>query len=301
MKLHYIEEYLKLAETLNFSKTAEIMYITQPVLSRHIAIVEAEMGAKLLQRNTRHVVLTEAGKVAYENFTAMLTQYHIALEQIKLLTSGQLGSLKISSPYYYTSDFTEPIVERFSLAYPKCDVHILSCQPIEGLKSLLTGNSDLFLTTNTGLTANSELRQIPFASEILAVLLPSMHPLANQSFINPTDLVNETFIFLDNNAGYRDFNAEILSIFVRFGISPKKTIFTQQVDTLGLAIRKTGGISIMPYSVRHMDRDYIKTIPLIGHEFIVKMCLYYRYDNPNPLIHNFIQTAIKTFQNKEES
>lgn len=299
MKLSYLEEYVKLAETLNFSKTAELTHITQPALSRHIAVIEAEIGTKLFQRNTRHVVLTDAGKVAYESFVAMLTQYHASLEEIKLLSSGQLGCIKISSPYYFTSDFTEPIVERFSFEYPQCDIQILSCQPIDGLNTLCNGNSDLFLSVNTGLTANQIIRQIPFASEKLAILVSSSHPLAKHTIINPTELINETFIFLDDNSGYRTFNEEILTIFARLRVPLTKSIFTQQVDTLGLTIRKTGGISIMPYSVRHMDRDYIKAIPLAGDEFNIKMCLSYRYDNPNPLIHKFIQTALNIFTNHD--
>lgn len=297
MKLSYLEEYVKLAETLNFSKTAELTHITQPALSRHIAVIEAEIGTKLFQRDTRHVVLTEAGKVAYESFVAMLTQYYTSLEQIKLLSSGQSGCLKISSPYYYTSDFTEPIVERFSAEYPQSNIQILSCQPLDGFNTMYNGHSDLFLSLNTGLAANQNIRQIPFTSEKLVVLLTSSHPLANQTAINPVELIDETFIFLDDNCGYRTFNEEIRSAFARFGVPLTKSVFIQQVDTLGLTIRKTGGISIMPYSVRHMDRDYIKAIPLSGDEFDIKMCLYYRCDNPNPLIHNFIQTALNIFKN----
>lgn len=295
MKLNYIEEYVILAETLNFSKTAELTHITQPALSRHITVIEEEIGAKLFHRNTRHVVLTKAGKLAYDSFTDMLSQYHSTLEQIRLLSSGQLGCIKISSPYYFTSDFTEPIVEQFSLEYPKSDVQILSCQPIDGFNSMCAGDSDLFLSLSTALSANTEIKQVPFAAEKLAVLLSTEHPLACLTTINPTELINETFIFLDDNTGYRAFNEEILAIFANLNIFPKNIVFTQQVDTLGLTIRKTCGISIMPYSLRHMDRDYIKVIPLSGLEFNKKMCLSYRHDNPNPLIPRFIKTALSTF------
>ncbi len=68
IKLNYIQEYILLAETLNFSKTAEMSYITQPALSRHILVLEEEMGTKLLLRTTRNVQLTPAGEMVYEAF-----------------------------------------------------------------------------------------------------------------------------------------------------------------------------------------------------------------------------------------
>lgn len=45
IKISYLREFVLLAETLNFSKTAEKSYITQPALSRHLALLEDEMGA----------------------------------------------------------------------------------------------------------------------------------------------------------------------------------------------------------------------------------------------------------------
>ena len=68
IKLNYIQEYILLAETLNFSKTAEMSYITQPALSRHILVLEEEMGTKLLLRTTRNVQMTPAGEMVYEAF-----------------------------------------------------------------------------------------------------------------------------------------------------------------------------------------------------------------------------------------
>ena len=61
IKISYLREFVLLAETLNFSKTAEKSYITQPALSRHLALLEDEMGATLMERTTRKVSLTPAG------------------------------------------------------------------------------------------------------------------------------------------------------------------------------------------------------------------------------------------------
>ena len=54
-KLSYIKEYVTLAETLNYTKAAEILFTSQPAISRHISIIEEDMGVKLFVRDTRNV------------------------------------------------------------------------------------------------------------------------------------------------------------------------------------------------------------------------------------------------------
>ena len=58
IKWSFIKEYVILAETLSFTKAAELSYITQPALSRHIAILEEEFDCRLFERSTREVKLT---------------------------------------------------------------------------------------------------------------------------------------------------------------------------------------------------------------------------------------------------
>ena len=63
MNTRGLEAFVAVAGTLNFTKAAEQLFITQPALSRLIAALEAELGIKLLSRTTRTVELTEAGKL----------------------------------------------------------------------------------------------------------------------------------------------------------------------------------------------------------------------------------------------
>ena len=120
IKMEYIEEYVTLARTLNFSRTAERHYITQPALSRHIQLIEEEMGAVLLTRTTRSTELTPAGEAVYECFRSMLTLYSTARKQAQELSVSDNGIITINSPYYWTADHTEPLLSAFSVEYPMC-------------------------------------------------------------------------------------------------------------------------------------------------------------------------------------
>lgn len=62
MELTWFEDYLALAETLNFSRAAEARHVTQPAFSRRIRALEAWIGADLFTRSTHGVALTPAGE-----------------------------------------------------------------------------------------------------------------------------------------------------------------------------------------------------------------------------------------------
>lgn len=294
IKLEYIQEYLTLAETLNFSQAAELCYITQPAFSRHIAQIEEEMGAKLFERDTRNVQLTPAGEAVQRQFKSMMRCYELAKEQAGALAEGRTGAITLMSPYYSTAKYTEPVVARFKEQHPGCDVFISPCQPVEGLQNMFDGKSDLALSASM-VSIDQSVRCVPYATERLAAVLLASHPLSDRKSIQVEELKDETFVayeMAENDVGdvTHSFISEIMA---KHGIRPKNVVGTQQIDTLGMTMRSCGGVSIMPYETSHMDRSYLRFIPLEDEDCTVAMCLYYRVDNDNPLVLEYVRTALE--------
>ena len=276
MKLEYIREFITLAETLNFSKAAEKLFLAQPALSRHIAIIEEEMGGRLFRRDTRNVGLTPAGKAVYEAFREILKQYDGARENVSLLSSGQAGVLRISSPYYWTSDYTEPVVQRFGEEFPQCSVKVLSCQPPDGFTNLMNGKTDLLLAMSIpGFRVNisDDIRVFDFTKERLSAMMPTKHAYAGLDSVKPEQLNNETLVFLEEDI-YKSLIDAALTLLARHGARPSAKVYAQQVDTLAYTVKNVGGIAVMPWGVRHMDRDYISFVPIDGDDFIFPMSFY---------------------------
>lgn len=299
LKLNYIAEYVTLAETLNFSKTAERMYITQPALSRHISVIEEEMGAMLFERDTKNVHITPAGQAVCDSFRSILGTYKQAQEQAALLSSGKSGVLKISSPYYWAEDYVDPVILAFSKAYPLVDIKVYSCQPPEAYYNVCNNQTDIAMLH--GLKDIDEyIRKYSFTTEKNACIMSADHPLASRSSLKLEELYDESFIILDTDKVYGTDTysaaAESLQkLTSKRGFVPKKVLLTQQVDTVGMTISQTGGVSILPYGLRNMNRNYIKTIPLEDADCEINMCFYYRTDNPNPAIQLFMQCVKDVF------
>ena len=298
INIDYMIEYITLAENLNFSKTAEILHVAQPALSRHIAAIEEEMGVKLFSRSTRSVAITPAGKSVYDQFKKIIRIYNQTCEQALMLSDEAFGTLKISSPYYWTADYTEPIVFEFSKLYPQHQIEIISCQPNEGMNQLKRGESDLLLTCDFGFEPDSHIRRFVFATERMGVILLTDNPLAQKTTISIADLKDCVLILLNPEDAYNNIlNTEILRLFATYQIEPSKIVYSQQVDTIGMVIQKSLGISIVPYGLRHMDRDYTKMIPLNKAELTMQTSFYYKIGNNNPLIPLFLRVAKDVFAN----
>lgn len=296
IKIDYIREFVILAETLSFSKTAELTYVTQPALTRHIAALEEELGGKLLYRDTRNVSLTPAGKAAFEPLCFLLTQYRTIKEQTVSLSAGKQGILRISSPYYWTEDFMEPVTELFMEEHPDAEVQIFSCQPPEGMQDLSSGKSDILLYMKI-VDIDEHIRYVPYTKERFAVVCLKDHPLAKYDALLLEQIRGEQIISFDfENSVFSGYNRHLLNLMAKRCIYPKEFLVAQQVDTVGLSLKKQGGISILPYGLHHMDRSYLKFLPLMDEDCLIDMCLYYRTDNDNPLIPQFVQAAVKAYR-----
>ena len=299
IKLSYMKEYISLAEILNFTKTANKLSITQPALSRHITLIEEEMGTLLFLRNTKTVSLTPAGKEVYDSFLLIIDSYEKTKKHIALSSIGKTGSLRISDPYYWSEDYVDPIVLHFKRLYPQIKLSIKSCQPSEGVFMVQDYQSDIALSVFLDKTHHN-LNRFDFAIERLCVVLSIKHPMANLPYIKLEDLKDQDFIFLSANTlditeGNSLYNNFIFNLISKRNFKPRRIIYSQQVDTLGITILETGGISIMPYGLRKMKREYIRTIPLEEPDCKIVMSFYYSSDNTNPAIPLFLESVKHVF------
>src|SRR5438067_4606001 len=87
--------FVAVAEELHFSRAAERLNMTQPPLSRQIRLLEHHVGAELLERNSRNVRLTAAGKAFLLDATRILRMAEEAMFTARRAAKGELGSLAI--------------------------------------------------------------------------------------------------------------------------------------------------------------------------------------------------------------
>lgn len=286
-----MDEFIALAETLSFTAAAQRCFTTSSSLRRHIAEIEEDLGGRLFGRTPHHVSITPADEVAYQSFKRIRNAYEQTCSEVAMLSHGAHGLIKIASPYYWTEDFTEPLVALFTGTEPSCTVQIMSCQILDGEEALISGRADVFVDQKTD-HHDPDIICKPFSTQGFSAVVLADDPLAQRERVAFEDLAGRRFVFLDPKPnGVEDMNRQCADLLASHGIEAGSPCFAQQIDTLGITLRECKGVSLMPYAIRRMDRSYPAFVPIEGQQDAVKMCLYYLADNSNPLLPRFLDAA----------
>jgi DNA-binding transcriptional LysR family regulator len=130
-----------------FTAAERITRITKSKLSRRIALLEEQIGVRLLQRSTRRLALTEAGKVFYDHCAAMIVEADAAREAVEQLRSEPSGTIRMTCPVSMAQFYVARIVAEYMREYPKVRVEL---DATDRVVNLLEERVDLALRAKFG-------------------------------------------------------------------------------------------------------------------------------------------------------
>ncbi|MCD4719593.1 MAG: LysR family transcriptional regulator [Desulfobacula sp.] len=192
MEFRQLKTFRAVADNLNFTKTAEQLFMAQSSVSAQIKALEDELKIKLFDRIGRRVLLTEAGRKLYEYARRM---EEMSLE-IRSEVSGSRytrGSLTIRVPETLAAVYMPDIVDRFHKANPKVKLTFINCTDTQLKEELNSGRIDLaFLMTDTIHFKDVNVRLLK--TEKLVLTASPSHPLAFENKINLKNLNHQTVL-----------------------------------------------------------------------------------------------------------
>ena len=147
-----ISIFAKVVEAKSFTKGAKLLGIPKPSASRRVANLEESLGVRLLQRTTRRLELTEAGRILFETAVPGL---EIMERSIQLTSETQMepsGLLRISAPVTFAASFLTGAIADFNLLYPKMKIELIATDQYLDLIE-----SGIDLTFRTGSLSDSTL------------------------------------------------------------------------------------------------------------------------------------------------
>jgi DNA-binding transcriptional LysR family regulator len=113
------------AETLSFSRAAERLGITKSAVSKHVALLEAELSVQLIVRTTRKLVLTEVGERVYESCARIAGDVEAAQEAAVGQRSTVAGPLRVTAPTALGRNYLVPLVSEFMTKYPEVSFELV--------------------------------------------------------------------------------------------------------------------------------------------------------------------------------
>lgn len=123
-KLTQLKTFVRVVECASFSAAARSLAVTQPAVSKAIGAIEKELGIRLVNRSTRSVSLTVAGRRYYARCRDILADLDEAEASLKAQTASLGGTLRIAAPVPFGVMFVSPLVARFGAMYPGITVSL---------------------------------------------------------------------------------------------------------------------------------------------------------------------------------
>ena len=121
-----IELFVQVAETGSLSRAAEALELSNAAASRHLSALEERLGARLIERNTRRLYLTDTGQAFFSRAKSILLELKDAEAAVNATSLSPSGVLRISASLSFSLHHVAPLLREYTERYPNVTVHIES-------------------------------------------------------------------------------------------------------------------------------------------------------------------------------
>ncbi|MEB3371274.1 LysR family transcriptional regulator [Saccharopolyspora mangrovi] len=294
MELRQLQYFLVVAEELNFSRAADRLNMTQPPLSAQVRQLEDELAVTLFERSTRKVTLTPAGEVFQRSTKRLLSELDSNVVEAQRVAKGEIGQLSLGFVPSATAEILPPILREFRKRFPDVRLVLHELTPELQVRGLREGSLDcacFYLPFNDSPPfGDRNLESAPISREPLVAALPVDHPLTAQRKIAMESLAEEPFVAVVGHSG-QGLREVILEQCRRADFKPHIVQEAALIGTIAGLVASGVGVSLLPASVRRLQRMGVSYRPLQDDPIHVKMGLIWAREWFRPTLEGFINVA----------
>lgn len=145
METKWLEDFISLAETRSFSRSAELRHVTQPAFSRRIQSLEAWLGADLIDRTSYPTRLTPAGEVFYEQAMEMLGQINNARALLRSKRTAAKTAIDFAVPHTLSLTFMPKWMTELQSGFGPLHTRLIALNVHDAVMTMVEGGCDLLL------------------------------------------------------------------------------------------------------------------------------------------------------------
>ncbi len=187
-----LEAFAAVARTLSFREAAERLFLSQSAVSQCLRELEGTVGVKLLDRTTRSVALTEAGRLFLPAAERVLGDLEAAVAELGDVASGRRGRAVVAALPSVASRVLPPVVAGFQRRFPGLRVVIRDTLAHEIVDLVRSGAADLGVSVEP--RGEPALGFTPLVQDQLVAVLAAGHPLAEHASVRWSELAGHPFI-----------------------------------------------------------------------------------------------------------
>ena len=285
MELRHLRYFVAVAEDLNFRRAAERLRVAQPALSAQIKALEEELDVKLLQRTTRTVRLTNAGRVLLEEARTVIAAAIQAEQRVRRAEEGLVGTLRVGMIAPVANPWLAGRLRPFRQKFPGVQLSLFDLTSPEQLRRLRIGELDAGLLRPPVGFPELEHKLVEESWQVLA--LPAGHRLAHKRRIEWKDLDGEGLVMMHPSVQHGYYDA-FLAACGRAGAKPHPAQYANDIQTKMWLISAGFGIAPTTATLSKVKRPGLLFRPLPPGLPVVQTVIVWRRDDDSPALKQFI-------------
>ncbi len=238
----------------NMSKAAEILFVTQPYISRVIKNAETQFGVRLIDRSSHPIQLTYAGERLLSYLQEENRLRSNLDREMTHLSEFKYGHLTIASNEVLDNGIFKPVLTQFYNKYPKIHAQLLKITSRDAENRLLSGSLDFFMGQPLH---NNKIEYVPITNFPLVLIVPRQSSQFEEGTLWSTysnekveEMGGESFIGIPHDSNYQRM---VNNFFTDHGISVEYSIEVPDIHlATALALKQLGAI-ITPKHLLNID------------------------------------------------
>ena len=287
----------------SFTKAAEVLYLSQPYISKQIKSLEQNLDVILLNRNSNKLSLTESGQIFLQYSDRILALCEESCRALIDLKNGDRGNLSIGASQTIGTYLMPRVLALFAQNYPQIDLNVQVNSTRLISKQIVNRQIDLAIVGGeVPEDLKKKLKIDFFVDDQLNLIVSKSHPFAKKKYIKKEDLYHLKFITLNSNSTIRQFvdnilkqkNIEINQLKTVMQLNSIEAIKTAVSLGLGAAFVSSSAIEkeIKLQTIEILQIENIKitrTLSIISHSECYKSKAFNLFYNELIALKNTIQ------------
>jgi LysR family transcriptional regulator, transcription activator of glutamate synthase operon len=297
MEIRQLRYLVALADERHFTRAAAREHIAQPALSQQIRRLEQEVGLALVERTTRRVTVTEAGKTLVARARRVLSEVDAANAEMQALAGVRAGHVTVGTMHTMGPVDVSLALAMFHERHPGVELTVREQSSEELAEMLRDDVLDLAFLSVTERMESHGLVLHQLVSEELVAVLPHDHPLAGRRRLRMAELADEQFVSYREGARLREL---LTSAARQAGFEPQIKLESNESERIRRLVARGMGVAILPQSDADRSAGHLAVAALIEPSLRRDITLACREGKRlSPAASEFLQLSKEVFSNPE--
>jgi DNA-binding transcriptional LysR family regulator len=301
VELRHLRYFVAVAEELNFTRAAERLYMAQPPLSTQIRGLEEELGVQLLERDKRHVHLTQAGRHFLDHARTILASVQSAKNEVKSAAAGEIGRLSVG--FTASSVLTSVLpaaIRKYRAAHPRVLMVMNEMTSPQQLDAIHRRTLDfgVLRKPNVGVPTGVTIEEWYCAPLVAA--MPEQHVLTQGKGISIRQLKDVPLIVYPRDSGIGLY-WKVLDLCSRAGFRPAAMQEARDASTMIGLVASGFGVAIVPDDTQCIRLPGVLYSQILDKDAVSSLYLGYRDADANPHLESLLRILRSAITSRAQS